>query len=90
VFCGESMFSAESGASKVALAALCRQLSAWGVDLLDAQVPNPHLQSLGASPMPRCQYLRALARPDAPALAPGHWDQRFAMRPAASAQGDLP
>lgn len=67
VFCGESMFSASSGGSKVAIAALCRLLSQHGVDLLDAQVPNPHLERLGAMPMARQQYLHHLEH-----AAPSH------------------
>jgi leucyl/phenylalanyl-tRNA---protein transferase len=77
VFCGESMFSLRSGASKVALAGLCRQLAAWGVDLLDAQVDNPHLAGLGARGMPRSVYLERLARPPPPTLPSGNWMNRF-------------
>jgi leucyl/phenylalanyl-tRNA---protein transferase len=77
VFCGESMFSLRSGASKVALAGLCRQLAAWGVDLLDAQVDNPHLAGLGAIGLPRSEYLERLARPAPPALPIGRWMNRF-------------
>jgi leucyl/phenylalanyl-tRNA---protein transferase len=78
VFCGESMFSVESGASKVALGALCRWLHAAGIELLDAQVENPHLETLGAILIDREAYLRRLALP-APALAaPGSWAGRLA------------
>ena len=55
VFFGESMFSRETDASKIALIALCRQLEAWQFALLDCQVPNPHLQSLGAVTLPRAE-----------------------------------
>src|SRR5690606_6797628 len=60
MFYGESMFSARSGGSKVALAALARQLHAWGWPLLDAQVENPHLVSLGARRWPRERFQAAL------------------------------
>jgi leucyl/phenylalanyl-tRNA--protein transferase len=80
VFCGESMFSAQSGASKVALSGLCRQLANWGVALLDAQVPNPHLDSLGAQAMPRHEYLEHLAHPAPAAFAVGSWSTRFVKR----------
>jgi leucyl/phenylalanyl-tRNA--protein transferase len=83
VFGGESMFSARSGASKVALAALCRALAGWGIDLLDAQVPNPHLASLGAIEMPRTRYLRRLQRPAPSAPAAGSWMNRFTPLDAA-------
>jgi leucyl/phenylalanyl-tRNA--protein transferase len=82
VFCGESMFSARSGGSKVALAALCRSLAAAGIDLLDAQVANPHLQALGAIELPRREYLRRLARP-APPPAKAGWMNRLVAGRAA-------
>jgi len=53
VFFGESMFSHEPDASKIALVALCRQLQAWGYGMLDCQVGNPHLFSMGAEELPR-------------------------------------
>ena len=77
VFCGESMFSAVSGGSKLALAALCRWLAHVGVDLLDAQVPNPHLASLGAREMDRKTYLTRLGCPAPPGTAPAPWTERF-------------
>jgi leucyl/phenylalanyl-tRNA--protein transferase len=83
VFCGESMFSAESGGSKVALAGLCRWLAQNGVDLLDAQVPNPHLESLGARSLARPEYLLRLARPVLPVAEPGPWTERFPRMDAA-------
>jgi leucyl/phenylalanyl-tRNA--protein transferase len=57
MFFGESMFSAESGGSKVALAGLARHLADQGWPLLDAQVVNPHLLSLGARLLPRADFL---------------------------------
>lgn len=57
LFCGESMFSRESGGSKAALMALAALLRDWGFPLLDAQVANPHLLSLGAREMPRGDFL---------------------------------
>jgi leucyl/phenylalanyl-tRNA--protein transferase len=83
VFAGESMFSTETGGSKVALAALCRALSDWGVAMLDAQVENPHLTLLGARPLPRDDYLRWLARPVPQLAAPGSWMNRFPVSRAA-------
>ncbi len=57
MFFGESMFSGASGGSKVALAALGRLLSGWGIPLLDAQVENPHLLRMGARHWPRDAFL---------------------------------
>lgn len=60
MFCGESMYSAESGASTVALAALARHLHGHGWSLIDAQVPNSHTQRLGVETWSRRDYLDAL------------------------------
>lgn len=60
VFFGESMFSRESNASKVAMLALCRQLDARAFALLDCQVVSPHLLTLGATVMPRDEFRRIL------------------------------
>jgi leucyl/phenylalanyl-tRNA--protein transferase len=46
-FFGESMFHLETNASKVILAQLSRYLQRAGFVLLDCQVPNPHLVSMG-------------------------------------------
>lgn len=76
MFFGESMFSAASGGSKVALAGLARILSAWGWPLIDAQVENPHLLSLGARHLPRPQFLAEVARWSAMPELPGSWADR--------------
>lgn len=60
VFCGESMFSLESNASKVALIHFLKKFSAEGGQLLDCQVHNDHLESLGAEMMPRYRFLSFL------------------------------
>lgn len=60
MFCGESMFSAQSGASGIALAALALRLQGWGWPLIDAQVPNDHTRRLGVETWPRSAYLQAL------------------------------
>ena len=60
LFCGESMFSAESGGSKVALVALGQLLDELGFPLIDAQVSNPHTLGLGALEIPRAQFLGKL------------------------------
>ncbi|BFI95947.1 MAG: leucyl/phenylalanyl-tRNA--protein transferase [Rhodanobacter sp.] len=62
LFCGESMFSAESGGSKLALMALAALLRSWGWPLIDAQVANAHTLGLGAKEIPRESYLREAAR----------------------------
>jgi leucyl/phenylalanyl-tRNA--protein transferase len=68
MFFGESMFTRETDASKVAFAWLVRQLDRWGIDRVDCQVRTAHLVSLGAREIPRAQFLRDVAaRVDAPA-----------------------
>lgn len=64
-FFGESMFSRETDASKVALVHLVARLNAGGYTLLDAQFINPHLLSLGAVAVAKADYHKLLE----PALA---------------------
>jgi leucyl/phenylalanyl-tRNA---protein transferase len=61
VFYGESMFSREPDASKVALVTLARQLERWGFGLIDCQMETPHLASMGARTMPRAAFTARLA-----------------------------
>jgi leucyl/phenylalanyl-tRNA--protein transferase len=68
VFSGESMFSRESDASKVALAALVQACPALGVRAIDCQMPSPHLRSLGSRGLPRARFA-ALLRSGASAPA---------------------
>lgn len=56
VFFGESMFSRQSDASKVAFAWLVRQLQAWDYELIDCQIQSDHLDSLGAHCIPRKHF----------------------------------
>lgn len=59
VFCGESMFSHVPNASKAALIWLCRS----GLfDLIDCQVSNPHLISMGAEIIPRDSFMAMLRK----------------------------
>lgn len=60
-FMGESMFHRETDASKVALVGLVERLRERGFALLDAQLPTPHLASLGAVAVPRRLFLARLA-----------------------------
>ena len=60
VFCGESMFSKVSNASKVAFIALVNQLKKEDYKLLDCQVYNPHLESLGCREIDRTDFMKIL------------------------------
>ena len=60
-FFGESMFSKVSNASKAALSTLAKQLRRWDFALVDCQVANPHLESLGAVEIARSDFLDRIA-----------------------------
>jgi len=59
-FFGESMFSRQRDASKVALVALVERMRSRGFILLDVQFLTPHLQRFGAVEIPRDEYLERL------------------------------
>ena len=68
VFFGESMFSRVSDASKVALATLCRS----GYELIDCQLPSDHLTRMGATDIPRREFMNLLLHwRDAPGVILG-------------------
>jgi leucyl/phenylalanyl-tRNA---protein transferase len=62
VFFGESMFSRERDASKAALARLVERALVAGLQLIDCQLPTPHLRSLGSRPMPRGEFSALVGR----------------------------
>ena len=86
-FFGESMFSGESGGSKVALAALASRLHAWGWPLIDAQVENEHLMSMGAEYMHRNDFAVALEHLTSLPQPAGSWTERFGEHLAAALCG---
>ena len=71
VFCGESMFHKQTDASKIAFWGLMTLCQESGIELVDCQLENPHLMSLGASLMPRREFLnlyQAKTKQDTPML----------------------
>ena len=67
-FCGESMFSKVSNASKAALISLCRD---GHFAMIDCQLSNGHLLSMGAELIERKDYMHILiAEPDSEKLDP--------------------
>ena len=72
-FFGESMFSLEPNASKIALAALVDHLLDRGVELIDCQVHTPHLESLGARDIPRDSFLALLEKANTGESHVGKW-----------------
>ena len=73
VFFGESMFSRERDASKVALAYLVERALVAGLQLIDCQLATPHLRSLGSKPLTRAEFSTRVAAatqgPDVPLFA---------------------
>ena len=62
VFCAESMFHTKTDASKVALYNLCQFLIRNGIELIDSQQETAHMKRMGASPIPRKEFMRALKK----------------------------
>lgn len=62
IFCAESMFQHHSNASKLALLQFAQHYFRAGGTWVDAQIDNPHLQSLGAITIPRPHYMQQLQR----------------------------
>jgi len=60
IFCGESMFSDKLNASKLALNYIVN--NAKGLTMIDCQIPNPHLKSLGSTVIPRSDFIQALKK----------------------------
>ncbi|GLT17665.1 leucyl/phenylalanyl-tRNA--protein transferase [Vibrio zhanjiangensis] len=60
IFCGESMFSLKTNASKIALWYFCEHFSSMRGKLIDCQVMNKHLKSLGALELEREEFIQSL------------------------------
>ncbi len=74
MFYGESMFSRATDASKVALAALARELNARSFPVIDCQMNTPHLASLGAREIMRADFLHAVSALVNYAEPAGRWN----------------
>ena len=80
LFFGESMFSLQNDASKVAFVHLVKQLEIWNFPLIDCQVPNKHLSSLGACEIPLSQFVQYLEHyVDQP--KPEKWQLEWQFKP---------
>ena len=73
-YSGESMFHLRPEASKIALYHLVQRLKDWKFPLIDCQVTNPHLLSLGAEEMPRKEFLTLLKKNRKKKGHPGKWE----------------
>ena len=79
IFFGESMFSRATDASKMALLFLCRALVKLNFKLLDCQVENPHLLTLGAKNISRDTFQSALQKSAVPAVMLSQQDLQTAL-----------
>ncbi len=75
VFFAESMFNRHDNASKAVLIDAVGFLRARSFELVDCQVWSEHLHTLGASKLPRIEFLEHLRRLCVPAGKPGNWCQ---------------
>lgn len=73
VFFGESMFSRQANASKMALLLVDCLLKDGALGILDCQVRSRHLLSMGAVTMPRTEFIEGLERLCNPADPFGQW-----------------
>ncbi|GGD53646.1 leucyl/phenylalanyl-tRNA--protein transferase [Lacimicrobium alkaliphilum] len=73
VFCGESMFHLKNNTSKLAFYYLVLWLKKHRFDFIDCQLPNPHLNSLGCSTLPRPTFLQRLTQACAQSVEPQCW-----------------
>lgn len=60
IFCGESMFSLTSNASKFAFIKLAEELQSKNYKLIDCQLHTDHLESMGAQEIPRKEFIKFL------------------------------
>lgn len=74
VFCGESMFSRQANASKIALVHLCNHIAKLGFKLIDCQLVTDHLTSMGAESLNRSVFLKKL---DQLRDCDIHWHNRY-------------
>ncbi|HTX73733.1 MAG TPA: leucyl/phenylalanyl-tRNA--protein transferase [Rectinemataceae bacterium] len=84
LFFGESMFSLEPDASKLAFIPLVWRLHEEGFTLVDSQVYTDHLAGLGAQQISRSDYLALLAAGLAHATRTGNWGELFPDFPRSS------
>lgn len=81
VFYGESMFTITKNASKFALISLASILSKNGFDLIDCQMPNPHLKTMGGKYVSRKFFLAHLRSNVFKETILGNWNEKFIVPP---------
>jgi leucyl/phenylalanyl-tRNA---protein transferase len=73
MFFGESMFTRRTDASKIALVAVATQLERWGFPIIDCQMRTEHLASLGATEIPRREFVRTVRKLVGEGGVPAPW-----------------
>jgi len=82
MFYGESMFSRRTDASKIAFVHMARHLQAQGVEMIDCQMHTPHLASLGATLIPRAEFIATLKNKTLEPQADSMWNYCFDHEPS--------
>jgi len=81
VFYGESMFSKVSNSSKFALIALASILDKQEFELIDCQMPNPHLKSMGGRFVGRERFIEILEHNQTEPTLMGDWNDQMNIYP---------
>lgn len=81
LFYGESMFSKTNNASKFALISLANILSKKGFEIIDCQMPNPHLKSMGGRYISRAEFLKRLRANVFEESTVGNWNESMNIYP---------
>ncbi|WP_333608237.1 leucyl/phenylalanyl-tRNA--protein transferase [Arsukibacterium sp.] len=76
VFCGESMFYKKPNAAKFALVLLQQHLASYAPGWIDCQMPNDFLMQMGATTLPREEYLSLLQQQRKLQPPTAHWQQQ--------------
>lgn len=87
-FSGESMFHTVRDASKVAFARMVNFAAMHGFRFIDAQQPTRHLESMGARPMPREDFLSLLENNDIDKTYRGRWKNNSVVLLIGGNQGE--
>lgn len=79
-FFGESMFFTKTDASKVAFYHLVQFVLKYNFAFIDAQQPTTHLASLGATPIPRAEFLTMLEKAVQQKTLKGKWTEMYSSK----------
>lgn len=89
MFFGESMFTRRTDGSKMAIVLLARQLARWQFPLIDCQMRTDHLASLGATEIPRRDFVDAVSELVSAPDVPSPWVPDQDLTPLSVGAADL-